>query len=86
MRLGNSAKSATRSGTRVIETTFSDIIGKLLDELDETDDDAAIVASLKRIFNDCDVRFVRSLAPVRLISNESAPGLNQRAASRDLTR
>jgi len=83
MRLGNSAKSATRSGTRVIETTFSDIIGKLLDE---TDDDAAIVASLKRIFNDCDVRFVRSLAPVRLISKESAPGLNQRAASRDLTR
>jgi len=83
MRLGNSAKSATRSGTRVIETTFSDIIGKLHDE---TDDDAAIVASLKRIFNDCDVRFVRSLAPVRLISNESAPGLNQRAASRDLTR
>jgi len=83
MRLGNSAKSATRSGTRVIKTTFSDIIGKLLDE---TDDDAAIVASLKRIFNDCDVRFVRSLAAVRLISNESAPGLNQRAASRDLTR
>ena len=83
MRFKNSAKSASRSSTRVIKTTFSDIIGKLLDQ---TYDDAAIVASVKRIFDDCDVRFVRSLAPVRLVSNESGLGLNQRADSRGLTR
>ena len=83
MRFRKSAKSVCRSSTRVIKTTFSDIIGKLLDQ---TYDDAAIVAAVKRIFDDCDVRFVRSLAPVQLVSNESALGLNQRAHSRGLTR
>lgn len=77
MRLRNcSAKSTTQSRRRLIKTTFLDIIGELLDA---TDDDAAIVASVKRIFSDCDVRLVRSLAPVRLISNESAIRLNHRA-------
>jgi len=49
----------------VVKTTFLDIIGRLFDT---TNDDAAVVASVQRIFEECDVRLVRSLAPVQLVT------------------
>ena len=48
-----------------VKTTFLELIGALIDR---TAGDAALVASVKRIFATSDVRLARSLAPVRLVA------------------
>jgi hypothetical protein len=60
----------------LVKTTFLELIGNLIDR---TPDDAALIASVKRIFDISDVRVVRSLAPLRLVANESAFKANRRA-------
>jgi hypothetical protein len=61
------AATRTRSKKAILRTTFLDLIGKLLET---THDDAVVVASIRRIFADCNARMVRSLAPVRLVADE----------------
>jgi hypothetical protein len=65
------SRSAPRAQTKkkIIKTTFLDLIGKLLET---TQDDAIVVASIRRIFDECNVRMIRSLAPVRLITDKPA--------------
>jgi hypothetical protein len=72
----NSKKPATQSKKTLIKTTFLDLIAKLAEK---TDDDAAILASVKQILDKCNVRLVRSLAPVRLV--DSKPGLEAKRQS-----
>jgi hypothetical protein len=61
-------RSAARAKTIVIKTTFLDLIAKLVDA---SSDDAAILGSVKHILDHCNVRLVRSLAPVRLINSKA---------------
>jgi hypothetical protein len=76
-------ENSTRNNRRVVaqskktrvKTTFLDLIGNLIDR---TPDDAALIASVKRIFDVSDVRLVRSLAPVRLVTKESPLKANRR--------
>jgi len=60
----------------IVKTTFLELVGKLIET---THDDAVVVASIRRIFADCNARVARSLAPVRLPN----PGVNvtRRAAA-----
>jgi hypothetical protein len=66
-------KTSTRSGGKVlaqrkrtlIKTTFLELLGNLIDR---TPDDDALIATVKRIFDVSDVRLVRSLAPVQLVT------------------
>jgi hypothetical protein len=60
----------------LVKTTFLELIGNLIDR---TPDDAALIASVKRIFDSSDVRVVRSLAPLRLVANERSFKANRRA-------
>jgi hypothetical protein len=60
----------------LVKTTFLELIGNLIDR---TPDDAALIASVKRIFDVSDVRMARSLAPLRLVANESTFKANRRA-------
>lgn len=62
------SKAATQAKRIVVTTTLSALIGKLIDA---ANDDAAIVASVKRIFDCCEVRMGQGLAPVRLIGGPS---------------
>lgn len=74
------SKTATQPKRIVVTTTFSALIGKLIDG---TNDDDAIIASVKRIFDCCEVRMGSSLAPVRLISGPSGfPGKRRAAADK----
>jgi hypothetical protein len=61
----------------IVKTTFLELIGKLIET---TRDDDAVVASIRRIFADCNARMARSLAPVRL-ANRSNVKLTRRAAA-----
>lgn len=73
-------RTATQSKRIVVTTTFSALIGKLIDG---TNDDAAIIASVKRIFDCCEVRMGRSLVPVQLINDSSGfPGKRRAAANK----
>ncbi len=77
-------KKSTQSNNKVlaqrkralVKTTFLELIGNLIDQ---TPDDAALIASVKRIFDVSDVRLVRSLAPLRLVAKEAASKANRRA-------
>jgi hypothetical protein len=60
----------------LVKTTFLELIGNLIDR---TPDDAALIASVKRIFDVSDVRVARSLAPLRLVVDEKAFKANRRA-------
>ena len=70
------SKAATQPKRIVVTTTFSALIGKLIDG---TNDDAAVVESVKRIFACCKVRMGGSLAPVRLINGPSRFPAKRRA-------
>lgn len=71
-------KAETQANKIVVTTTFSALIGKLIDA---ANDDAAIVASVKRIFDCCEVRMGQRLAPVRLIDGPSRFPAKRRAAA-----
>ena len=62
----------------VIRTTFFDLIDGLIDL---TEDDAALIASVRRIFDACAVRSLHSKAPVRLVASRSSAGVNRKARS-----
>ena len=68
----------TQSKKIIIRTNFLDLIGKLLES---THDDAAVVASIRRIFDDRNARMVRSLAPIRLIADEPGAKVKRQALS-----
>jgi hypothetical protein len=68
----------TQSKKIIIRTNFLDLIGKLLES---THDDAAVVASIRRIFDDCNARMIRSLAPIRLIADEPGAKVKRQALS-----
>jgi hypothetical protein len=65
-----SAKSLHPPKKVVIRTTFLDLIGRLADI---AKDDATLIASVRRILEACDVRFLPSMAPVRLAVKSTAP-------------
>ena len=69
MRLTNAAENQKSDRKkRVVRTTFFELVGALIDV---TNNDAEIIASLRRIVDRSDARMVRSLAPIRLGSTES---------------
>jgi hypothetical protein len=55
----------------LVKTTFLELIGNLIDQ---TPDDAALMAAVKRIFDLSEVRLIRSLASVRLVNKGAALG------------
>ena len=59
----SSEKVLAQRKRALVKTTFLELIGNLIDR---TPNDAALIASVKRIFDISDVRLVRSLAPIRL--------------------
>lgn len=74
MRLTNAAENQkSNRKKKVIRTTFFELIDALIDV---TNNDAEILASVKRIFDRSDVRMVRSLAPVRLVATYSRARIN----------
>jgi hypothetical protein len=56
-------KSLIPSKKVVIRTTFLDLVSRLADL---AKDDAALIASVRRILEGCNVRSVDTLAPVRV--------------------
>jgi len=58
----------------VTRTTFFDLVDGLTDL---TKDDAAPVASARRIFDDCAARLLHSRAPVRLVATRSRDRVNR---------
>ena len=71
-------RKLTKIGTKtlihkktLVKTTFLELIGNLIDQ---TPDDAALMAAVKRIFDLSEVRLIRSLVPVRLVNKGAALG------------
>jgi hypothetical protein len=71
----SSEKVLAQRKRALVKTTFLELIGNLIDR---TPDDAALIASVKRIFDISEVRVVRSLAPLRLVAKETAFKANHR--------
>jgi hypothetical protein len=71
----SSEKVLAQRKRALVKTTFLELIGNLIDR---TPDDAALIASVKRIFDISEVRVVRSLAPLRLVAKETAFKANRR--------
>ena len=61
------AKPSTPSKKTVVKSTFLDLIGSLIDR---TNDDALLIDWTEWIFNNCNVRLLRSPTP-RLVIAES---------------
>jgi hypothetical protein len=72
----SSGRALAQCKRTLIKTTFLELIGNLIDR---TPDDAELIASVKRIFDISDVRVVRSLAPLRLVTKGYALKANRRA-------
>ena len=60
----------------LVKTTLMELVGNLIDR---SADDAALIASVKRIFAVSDVRLARSFVPIRLVAKTSV-GLGKRGA------
>jgi hypothetical protein len=73
MRPTNSAQNQSNRDKVLIRTTFYELIDALIDV---TKNDAEILASVKQIFDRSDVRMVRSLAPVQLVTADSRARIN----------
>ena len=63
----------------LVKTSFLELIGNLIDR---TPDDAALIASVKRLFDISEVRLVRSFAPIRLVAQQSTLKAARRAKFR----
>jgi hypothetical protein len=64
----NGRRQVGRPSTRAITTTLMDLLQALADM---TKDDTVVMAVMKEVFASCNVKVVRSLAPVRLGAAES---------------
>ena len=69
-------KALAQCKRTLVKTTFLELIGNLIDR---TPDDAALIASVEQIFDISDVRVIRSLSPVRLVTKEDALKAGRRA-------
>jgi hypothetical protein len=69
-------KSLISTKRVVIRITFMDLIGRLGDL---AKDDAALITSVRRILEACNVRMLDSMAPIRLASGRSKPATRRRA-------
>jgi hypothetical protein len=62
----------------VIRTTFLDLVSRLADF---AKDDAALIASVRRILEGCNVRLVDTMAPVR-VAESGKPSARKRRATK----
>jgi hypothetical protein len=69
-------KSLTPSKKIVIRTTFLDLVSRLADL---AKDDAALIASVRRILEGCNVRLIENMAPVRVAESGKLSARKARA-------
>lgn len=72
----NSRRSLISSKKLVIRTTFFDLVSRLSDL---AKDEAALVASVRRVLEGCNVRMVNSMAPVRVSVEARKPATLRKA-------
>lgn len=77
---GRFRRAAKPEKKLVISTTFFDLVERLSEM---AQDDAALVASVRRVLEGCNVRLAHSMAPLRVAAQTAEPArLRQRRANR----